>query len=52
MYAQGKRHGYGEYHHSDGTVYKGEWADDREHGQGRNIWPDGVQYEGAFVGGK
>lgn len=34
-----------------GSVYKGEWKDNRKHGYGTQIWPNGNKYEGEWAGG-
>jgi hypothetical protein len=33
---------------TDGTIYKGEWADGSQHGMGKMIQPDGTVLEGYF----
>jgi hypothetical protein len=34
-----------------GTIYEGQWAEDREHGRGTKYWADGKVYHGAWVDG-
>ena len=34
-----------------GSVYKGEWKDNRKHGYGTQIWANGNKYEGEWAGG-
>jgi hypothetical protein len=34
-----------------GTIYEGQWAEDREHGRGTKYWADGKIYHGAWVDG-
>lgn len=46
------RHGYGHALWEDGSVYDGEWRDDRPHGRGWYVWPGGVRYDGTWKGGE
>ena len=35
--------------YKDGSVYEGEWKDDKRHGQNcKMTWTDGSVYEGEF----
>jgi len=34
----GKKHGFGKYMGSDGSIYIGYWNDDEPNGYGRNIF--------------
>lgn len=38
--------GYGVW--STGSIYEGEWLENRKHGTGTYTWPDGERYEGEF----
>lgn len=51
MFLNDKANGIGIYMKSDGTVYRGEWVDDRYHGQGKLILNTGEIYEGRFENG-
>ncbi|KAK2165156.1 hypothetical protein LSH36_54g07007 [Paralvinella palmiformis] len=44
-----ERSGTGKHITSDGTVYTGQWVEDKMHGQGKIIFPSGATYEGIFV---
>lgn len=44
----GMRHGPGTYIWDEGTIYKGEWLDDKAHGLGQLIHINGEVYEGEF----
>jgi hypothetical protein len=46
---EGKMHGRGVYHYSDGTIYDGAWLDGKMHGKGSFLYPNGNRYEGEFV---
>jgi len=35
-----KRHGYGTYIWSNGSLYSGEWVDDKREGHGTRVWPN------------
>jgi len=35
-----------------GTVYKGEWKDNKKHGYGTQIWKNGNKYEGEWADGQ
>jgi len=40
--------GRGRLIHADGSVYEGEWLDDKAHGKGLFTYADGSVYEGEF----
>ena len=42
----GKKEGFGKYTWADGSVYEGEWLDNRINGSGVYIWKDGRKYYG------
>ncbi|MEN1760237.1 dynamin family protein [Anoxynatronum sibiricum] len=44
-------HGYGTYAWDEGSIYVGEWADDKRHGQGTYTWADGRKYVGEWTEG-
>jgi len=35
-----KRHGFGTYYWSNGSLYTGEWVDDKREGFGTRVWPN------------
>jgi len=37
---------------ADGTIYKGDWKDNKKHGKGKSTFPDGEVYEGDYKDGK
>ena len=37
--------------HLDGSIYQGEWYEDRQHGKGKETFPDKSVYEGDYVNG-
>ena len=41
-------HGDGVFHHADGDVYEGQWAQDKAHGVGIYIHSNGARYEGNW----
>jgi len=47
-----ERHGEGEMHYEDGTIYKGPWDRDRPNSDFRltsvETYPNGDKYEGTF----
>jgi hypothetical protein len=43
------RSGTGVHITTDGTMYEGEWSQDRMNGQGTLTHPSGAKYEGNFV---
>lgn len=46
-------HGLGKFTHKpNGTVYDGNWRDDRPNGRGVEYYPDTSRYEGDFKDGK
>jgi len=47
-YKDDLRHGYGEMHWTDGSIYKGMWHKGIQHGKGRMEFPDGQFKEGLF----
>ena len=47
-----KRYGIGRCVWPDGSVYEGEWKNDRFEGQGRMIFKEGDFYTGDFIDGK
>jgi len=49
----GLRHGKGVYTQANtGSVYEGEFREDRMHGRGTFSWPNGVKYVGEFSEGE
>ena len=61
----GKKHGKGIMKHADGSIYDGEWQNDKENGTGKFSYPDGdsdddidsypagdITYEGEFQNGE
>lgn len=42
----GKKEGFGIYTWADGSVYSGEWLDNRINGNGVYLWKDGRKYYG------
>ncbi|XP_002731054.1 uncharacterized protein LOC100366738 [Saccoglossus kowalevskii] len=44
-----ERNGYGEHTTSEGTVYQGNWENDKMNGHGKLMHPSGAIYEGDFV---
>ena len=38
----------GEYHYSDGDVYKGQWKNGERNGQGTMIYNDGTKETGKW----
>lgn len=49
---KGKKHGYGTYKWNDGSVYKGNFKDDKIHGKGVLTIPKKGKYSGNFSKGK
>jgi len=47
-YQEDQRHGYGEMHWTDGSMYKGMWHKGIQHGKGRMQFPNGSFKEGMF----
>ena len=45
-------HGFGKFIGLDGTIYIGNWENDKQNGSGREIYSDGSNYMGEFVDGK
>jgi hypothetical protein len=43
-----KRHGYGTYFWSNGSLYTGEWVDDKREGHGTRVWPNKNRYTGEY----
>ncbi|MCS6808037.1 MAG: hypothetical protein RML40_05205 [Bacteroidota bacterium] len=41
--------GYGIGVWENGSIYEGEWKNNKRHGKGIHQWKDGVRYEGEFV---
>jgi hypothetical protein len=41
--------GYGIGMWESGSVYEGEWHQNKRHGKGVHQWKDGIRYEGEFV---
>ncbi|KAI2658560.1 hypothetical protein H4Q32_016654 [Labeo rohita] len=48
-FAQGMRHGQGQFFYASGAVYCGEWKHDKKHGQGTYTFENGRVYEGEFI---
>ncbi|XP_070533586.1 MORN repeat-containing protein 1-like isoform X2 [Ptychodera flava] len=44
-----ERCGLGQHTTADGTLYEGNWENDRMNGQGKLYHPSGAVYEGDFV---
>ena len=44
----GKKEGKGKYIWADGSIYEGEWIDNRINGKGVYIWKDGRRYYGEW----
>jgi len=42
------RNGHGKCTYANGTVYIGEWLNDKRHGHGYQKWPDGRTYSGEW----
>ncbi len=42
------RKGFGKYFPGEGTVYEGEWKNDRRNGHGKEILPNGDVFEGEW----
>lgn len=42
----GRKEGHGKYLWADGSVYEGEWIDNRISGNGIYLWKDGRRYYG------
>jgi len=47
-----KRHGYGTYYWSNGSLYSGEWVDDKREGYGTRVWPNKNRYTGQYLNHK
>lgn len=45
-------HGLGMYIYNDGTIYSGQYKEDKKHGFGIYNWPDGRRYKGWWHEGK
>jgi hypothetical protein len=50
-FLSGKRHGRGEYHFQDGSLFVGDFVEDTIDGHGRLTWPDGGEYVGEWSKG-
>ena len=50
--AAGECEGRGRYTSSDGTVYEGEWAANRQHGRGTVYYASGARYVGDWRAGR
>ena len=44
--------GYGEYYHSNGAIYEGDWKEDAQNNIGIETWKDGSCYKGEYAHGK
>ncbi len=44
----GKRNGKGRSSYADGTIYDGNWVEDKREGFGVFTWPNGMKFEGEF----
>ena len=42
----GRKQGYGRYKWADGSIYEGDWFDNRISGQGVYVWKDGRKFFG------
>lgn len=40
--------GLGTYYYPDGSVYSGEWLNNKQHGRGRFALANGTHYEGQW----
>jgi len=45
---ENKRHGFGTYYWSNGSLYTGEWFDDKREGFGTRVWPNKNRYTGEY----
>ena len=45
-YKDDKSHGFGQYNHFYGGIYKGNWLENKKNGQGKETLPDNECYEG------
>lgn len=45
---KGQKHGHGKFTSLDGSIYEGQYHEDKPHGVGRFLFPDGRCYEGDF----
>jgi hypothetical protein len=41
-------HGYGIYRWADGSVYYGEYKENKQDGQGYKRWANGIEYNGEW----
>ena len=47
---KGLRHGKGRFEFFwDGSVYEGDWVDDKRHGFGKHTWLNGASYTGEYA---
>ena len=47
-----KRHGDGKCIYVNGSIYTGQWDNDKRHGYGTQTWPDGREYRGYWSNDK
>ena len=47
-FAHGLRNGKGRYQYPDGSVYEGEYKNDKKHGKGKFLYSNGDTYEGSY----
>ena len=45
----GKKHGKGAYTWADGSIYDGDWVENRIEGFGAYVWVDGRRYVGQWL---
>ena len=46
------KHGHGKYVWNDGSMYEGQWCENKINGSGIYVWPDGRKYMGEWYQGK
>ena len=42
------KHGHGKYTWTDGSIFEGEWYENKINGKGIYVWPDGRKYIGEW----
>ena len=48
MYSKGLKHGQGQYIWGDGSMYNGDWYNNKIGGYGKYVWADGREYFGSW----